>query len=105
MDIDEIKLNPDNINLENLDVYLVLFLWPKVKSCEMTRDLKDPSKFNDDNYDLGIGAYIKWIKDSLPMLQDKSSAAEQHRCLRLQVLALLTKHDPSHPIFDMLKSD
>lgn len=105
MEIDEIKLNPNNINLDDLDVYLTLFLWPKVKSCEKTRDLKDPSKFNEDNYDQGVGAYIKWLKDSYPMAQDKTAATEQHKCLRLQVLALITKHDPTHPILDMLNTE
>ena len=105
MEVDEIKLNPNNIKLDNLDVYLSLFLWPKLDTCEKIRDLKDPSSFNEDNYDLGIGAYIKWLNDSLPSIKDKTAAAEQHRCLQLQVFALINKLDPNHPIFDMLKSD
>ena len=105
MDIDEQKINPDNINLEDLDLYLSLFLWPLVQNCEKVRDLKDLTKFNEENYSEGVSAYIKWLADSFPSIRDKVAAAEQHRCIRLQVLALISKYDPDHPIFDMLKKD
>ena len=59
MEIDQIKLNPNNYKLDDLDVCLSVFLWPKVANCEKTRDLKDISNFTEDNYDIGIGAYIK----------------------------------------------
>ena len=102
MDIDEEKINPENINLDDLDLYLSLFLWPKVPNCEKIRDLKDPANFNDDNYDTGVASYIKWLSDSFPQINDKAAAQEQHNCLRLQVFALLKRYDPTHPIFDML---
>ena len=92
-------------NLNDLDVCLSLFLWPKVPNCEKTRDLKDPSKFNDDNNDIGISAYIKWVTDSFPKIKDNVAAAEQQKCLILQILALLKTHDPTHLIFDMIKKD
>ena len=104
MEIDELKINPNNINLDNLDLFLSLFLWPKVPNCEKIRDLKDVDKFNSDNYDQAVGSYIKWKTEALPAIKDADIAAEQHKCFRLQILALLRKHDPDHPIFEMLNS-
>ena len=105
MEVEESKINPDNFNLDDLDVCISLFLWPKPQNCEKIRDLKDPNNFNADNYDDGIGAYLKWLKESLPSIKDLVAAKEQHHCLRLQVLAIFKMHDPSHPIFEMLKND
>lgn len=105
MEVDDIKANPDNVNLDDLDLYLTLFLWPIVPNCEKIRDLKDVDMFNCDTYDQAIGTYLKWKTEALPAIKCADSAAEQHKCIRLQVLALLRKYDPDHPIFEMLKSD
>ena len=101
MEIDEQKVNPNNINLDDLDFYLTLFLWPTVPNCEKIRDLKDINNFNPENYDLAVAAYLKWKKESLPSIKNLENASEQHHHLRLQILALITKYDPEHPIFDM----
>ena len=105
MEIDEQKFNPNNLNLDSLDVYLSLFLWPTPPNCEKLRELKDPNNFDEDNFDIGVGAYLKWLNDSFPDLKSNQSTQEQHRCLQLQVFALINKHEPTHPIIDMLKSD
>ena len=105
MEVDELKLNPNNINLDDLDLYLTLFLWPQVPNCEKIRDLKDLDAFNEDNYDQAIGTYIKWKNEALPAIKDADSAAEQHKHIRLQVIAILRKCDPEHPIFEMTSPD
>ena len=105
MEIDDHKLNPENVNLDDLDLYLTLFLWPQVPNCEKIRDLKDTNNFTADNYDLAISTYLKWKSEALPSIKSPESANEQLHCLRLQVLALLRKHDPEHPIFEMFNSE
>ena len=105
MEVDEAKLNPDNVNLDDLDIYLSLFLWPQVPNCEKIRDLKDTNNFNADNYDIAIGTYLKWKKEALPSIKSTESAAEQHHSLRLQILTLLRKYDSDHPIFEMLSTE
>ena len=62
-------------------------------------------KFNCDTYDQAVRTYLKWKAESLPIIKCGDSAAEQHKCIRLQVFTLLRKYDPDHPIFEMLKTD
>ena len=45
--------------------------------------------------------FLKWKKESLPTIKNLDNATQQHHHLRLQILALITKYDPEHPIFDM----
>ena len=105
MEIDEQKMNPESTNLDSLDVFLNLFIWPIPNTCEKLREIQDPTNFNEDNYDEGVGAYLKWLNDSLPNIKTNSSTQEQHCNFRLQIFALINKHDPAHPILEMLKSD
>ena len=105
MEVDEQKLNPQNINFDDLDLYLTLFLWPTVSNCEKIRDFKDLNNFDSNTYDQAVGAYLKWKTDSFPKIKNNDNATEQHKRLRIEVFALIQKYDPEHPIFEMLAPD